>query len=139
MKLISLKFLSALCLTCSMFVTASAQKLPNVQTASLRAPANMKIDGKATEWNNQFQAYNHATDIFYTISNDDSKLYLTVRATDKQVMNKILRGGVTFTVQPSGKKTDKDGISITYPLFDQKSIPNVPPVFNGRLGPGVMI
>ena len=41
--------------------TATAQKLPNVQATSLRAPANIKIDGKATEWNDKFQAYNHST------------------------------------------------------------------------------
>ncbi|HCN82336.1 MAG TPA: hypothetical protein DIT07_01770, partial [Sphingobacteriaceae bacterium] len=63
-------------------VTTSAQKLPNIQEASLRAPAGIKVDGKATEWNNQFQAYNKATEIFYTISNDDDKLYLAVQATD---------------------------------------------------------
>ncbi len=125
MKTIPLKtiFSSPLLVCC--FLNAAAQKLPNVQTASIRAPTNIKIDGKTTEWNNKFQAYNHATDVFYTVSNDDIKLYLTVQATDQLVINKIMSGGVTFTIQKSGKKTDKGGISVTYPLFDKKNMPFV--------------
>jgi len=127
MKLVPLKpIFNILIFGCS-FLNAIAQKLPNVQTSSIRAPANIKIDGKTTEWDNKFRAYNHATDIFYTVSNDDSKLYLTVQAVDKLVINKIMSGGITFTIQKSGKKTDKEGISITYPLFDKSKKPFVPP------------
>jgi len=104
-------------------VAANAQKLPNVQQTSLRAPANIKVDGKATEWNNQFQTYNKATEIFYTISNDDDKLYLTVQATDPNIIRKIIGGGITFTVNPSGKKNDKDGVAITFPEYDKKNPP----------------
>jgi len=104
-------------------LTALAQKLPNVQKGSVLAPATVKIDGKATEWDNQFQAYNHATEIFYTVSNDNDNLYLTVQATEPEIINKIIGGGITFTVQKSGKKSDKDGISVTYPIFDKKNRP----------------
>jgi len=103
-----------------------AQKLPNVQPSTgLRVPANIKVDGKTTEWDNSFQAYNHATDVFYTIANDDDKLYLVIQATDKQIVNKIIGGGVTFSIQKSGKKNDKDAVSITYPIFDAKDRPYV--------------
>ncbi|MDB5024864.1 MAG: hypothetical protein JWP78_2619 [Mucilaginibacter sp.] len=95
-----------------------AQKLPNVQQKSLLAPQEIKIDGKATEWNNQFQAYNHAADIFYTISNDDKNLYLTVQATDHTIINKILGGGIVFTINTSDEKNIKRGISLTYPVLD---------------------
>jgi hypothetical protein len=137
MKTIPLKVIFSILLLGCPFLNAAAQKLPNVQMASVRAPANIKIDGKATEWNNKFQAYNHATDVFYTVSNDDSKLYLIVQAPDRPIINKILRGGVTFTVQKSDKKTDNGGISITYPIFDKRNTPFVPPTFSNRpSGPG---
>ncbi len=97
-------------------LAANAQKLPNTQQGSVRAPQNIKIDGKTGEWDNQFKAYNHATDIFYTLSNDDENLYLTVQATDPAVIRKIISGGVCLTVQPSGKKTDKDGMRVVYPV-----------------------
>lgn len=95
---------------------ANAQKLPNVQQTSLRAPAGIKIDGKATEWGNQFQAYNHATDVNYTLSNDDANLYLTVQATIPDVIKKILNGGITLTISQTGKKSDKGASGISYPV-----------------------
>lgn len=104
-------------------LSAAAQKLPNVQKESLRAPEGIKVDGKTAEWGNKFQAYNHATEVFYTISNDDDHLYLTLQATTPEIINKIIGGGITFAVQKTGKKTDKDAMSITYPIFDRKDRP----------------
>lgn len=99
---------------------AFAQKLPSVQTATgLRAPTNIKIDGKATEWNNQFQAHNHATEIYYTVANDDQYLYLIIQEDVPNLINKIFGGGITLTLQSSGKKDNKNGISITYPITDK--------------------
>ena len=96
---------------------AYAQKLPNKQEASVRAPADIKIDGKATEWGNKFQAYNKATDIYYTISNDDENLYLVVQAKYHDIADKILRGGLTFTINHALMKKDDEQISVTYPVF----------------------
>jgi len=102
-------------------VGASNQKLPGTQTASLRAPANIKIDGKTTEWENKFQAYNRNVDLFYIMSNDDDNLYLTLQANDPAIIRHILAGGFTLTVNQSGKKNDKSGASITYPIFDKNN------------------
>jgi len=101
----------------------SAQKLPNIQQTNLRAPANIKTDGRATEWDNQFQAYNRATNIFYTLSNDDNNLYLTVQAVDEDIIRKIISGRVSLTINKSGKKSDLDAIVISYPIFDSKNKP----------------
>ncbi|MES2278099.1 MAG: hypothetical protein V4592_18865 [Bacteroidota bacterium] len=95
-----------------------AQKLPNVQQRSLRAPANIKIDGKPSEWNNNFEAYNRATNLYYTLCNDDNNLYMVIHASDPDVLSKITNRGVILLIDPSGKKTDKDAVSITYPIFD---------------------
>jgi len=100
-------------------IKGKAPKLPNVQQISLRAPDKFKIDGKATEWAGQFQAYNTNDDIFYTLANDDKYLYLTLQATNYTIVNKILGGGVTFTINTSGKKNFKDGVSITYPMINK--------------------
>ena len=104
-------------LTCAWTVNIYAQKLPNKQEVSLRAPSNVKIDGKATEWNDQFQAYNRATNVFYTLSNDNENLYLTIKAIDQDVINKIVGGGISFIIARAGKKNDKDNIAITYPVI----------------------
>jgi len=104
----------------SFIIVASvkAQKLPNIQEKSLRAPAAIKVDGKPTEWNDQFQAYNKATDIFYTISNDNDKLYLTVKVPNLDIINKIVSAGITLTINGTGKMKDQDGMSVTYPYLN---------------------
>src|SRR5476651_2642642 len=88
--------------------TANAQKLPAVQQVSVYAPVDIKIDGKATEWDNKFQAYNKTAGIYYTLSNNEDHLFLTVQATDPTTINKLVAGGLTLTIQKSGKKNDKD-------------------------------
>jgi len=126
------KPLTMLAICALMFSGAIAQKLPNVQQKSLRAPANVKVDGKATEWDDSFQAYNHATDVYYSLANDDNKLYLVVQAKDNAIINKIIGGGIELTIQKSGKKNDKDGVTVLYPVFDAKDRPYV----RGGGGPG---
>jgi len=95
---------------------SNAQKLPAVQKASIRAPEKVIVDGKYTEWANRLQAHNNATEISYTIANDDNNLYLIAQATDEHVINKILRGGVTLAIQKTGEKDNKNPVSITYPV-----------------------
>ncbi|RZA02058.1 MAG: hypothetical protein EOP47_08410 [Sphingobacteriaceae bacterium] len=106
---------------------AIAQKLPNIQVASLRAPANIKIDGKATEWNNQFQAYNKNTEVFYTVSNDDNNIYFTIQVTQARVIEKIMNAGVSIIVNSVGEKTDKSlgNVSFTFPLMDYQNVPRI--------------
>jgi len=102
---------------------ASAQKLPNKQEKSIPAPAKVKIDGKADEWT--FQAYNNATDVFYTVAHDADNIYLAVKATDEYIARKILSGGITFCVNNPGKKSDEGAVTIRYPLFNYKNKPAV--------------
>jgi len=109
-----------LVLLCYVSIT-KAQKLPNLQAVGVRLPANVKIDGKATEWDYTFQAHNNATNLSYTIANDDETLYLVLQATDTYVINTIVGYGFTFDIYKSGKKNDKDKISIQYPVYNSKN------------------
>ncbi|MCC8423367.1 hypothetical protein [Mucilaginibacter sp. UR6-11] len=102
----------------------------NAQKPGLRAPINIKIDGKLTEWNNKLKEYSNHTQFYYAISNDDRYLYLTVQATDDFIINRILKGGITLTINKSGTKKDPDGIHISYPIVDyfkihQKNAPQI--------------
>lgn len=96
---------------------AQQAKSKDVQTEGFWAPANLKIDGSLTEWDDSFQAYNKSTRLFYTVSNDDKDVYLTVESTDVANNNKIAAGGITFTINTAGKKKDKDAAIITYPVI----------------------
>ena len=94
--------------------TVSAQKLPNKQEVSLGIPANVKINGKADEWDGQFEAYNSATQLNYTLANNDKELYVIVNSTENVIIGKILQFGITVTLSPATKGDKK--MSVTYPL-----------------------
>jgi hypothetical protein len=87
--------------------SASAQKLPTVQQVSLHAPKNIKIDGKTTEWNNQFQALNHNVDAYYTIANDADNLYLIVQPKDATIAKKAIVWGIVFSITHARNNYDQ--------------------------------
>ena len=118
MKKTALFILSAMA-----FANVIAQKLPNKQESSLRVPANIKIDGKATEWPS-FEAYNKATDVLYSMANGEKHLYLIVQTINYNITNKVVRGGLTLTVN----STSKDGSApsqITFPLIEPSELRNI--------------
>ncbi|WP_143306743.1 hypothetical protein [Chitinophaga vietnamensis] len=86
------------------------------------APAEIKIDGKATEWPKPLQFYNNDTKLFYTIANDAEQLYVIVSVPDQQSQMKIMRSGLTFSINPGGKK--KATSSITFPLCGDAAAPD---------------
>src|SRR5471030_2313773 len=100
-------------------VVSNAQKLPGKQAASIRAPDNIKIDGKTTEWGDKFRAYNSASRVYYTVSNDDVNLYLTARMDGWQGTDKAILGGFIFTIQPSAASKLKN-IKITYSTLSDR-------------------
>jgi len=106
-------------------IITNAQKLPKIQTASLRLPDNVKIDGKATEWDNKFQAYNTNTEVFYSIANDNDRLYFIMQATDPLVIRKIIAASITVSVDLSATDKSAHDITVTYPVFDKKEWPNI--------------
>ncbi len=98
-------------------VFALAQKLPKIQEVSFWAPENIKIDGRDDEWRDGFKAYNTANFIYYTISNNDVYVYLTVHMTGEFGNRKILRGGLTFTISQTQKSTTKAAIRYNAYIF----------------------
>ena len=99
-----------------------AQKLPNKQEASVYAPTGIKTDGKATEWNDTFRAYNRATEISYTLANDADNLYLVCQATEVEVIQKMLDGGITLTVSATDKNSTLTPAKVTYPIIPWTSV-----------------
>lgn len=112
-----------LLLTSMLLLTAffvNAQKLPNVQTTSLRIPATIRIDGKTTEWNNNFQAYNNATSIYYTMANNAEFVYLIAHIKDPAVIERMTYNGFTFEIYKNENSRNKDIVSVTLPYSGNK-------------------
>ncbi|QKJ29030.1 hypothetical protein HQ865_04440 [Mucilaginibacter mali] len=113
----------------SLFVTllslsANAQKLPAVQEASVAAPANVKVDAKLGEWENNFQALNKTTDIYYTMANDANNLYLVMKSADQANNNKIIGGGINLTINKANKKSEKDAFVVSFPVANMANLRN---------------
>ncbi|MFD2147968.1 hypothetical protein [Mucilaginibacter antarcticus] len=70
-----------------------------------------------------FQAYNSSIQASYTLSNDDNRLYLTIYAAKKEIVNKIINGGISFTINKGPRKTLIGGTTITYPIFNKDDRP----------------
>jgi len=110
-------------------LAASAQKQPQVQEISMRAPDNVKVDGKMNEWPSPFlspqktdgylNAYNSSSRVFYTVANDDNNLYFVIRGLGSGVANKMLAGGLVITISHliDHKRTKAaDNVTITFPV-----------------------
>jgi len=124
MKTPKIKIVTACLLLGSISLSAYSQKLNTVQESSVWAPANIKVDAKLNEWDDTFQAYNKTTEVFYTLSNDDKNLYLALKSTDPLNNNKIVAGGINFTINKTGKKKDKDAYVVVFPLVDMAAMRN---------------
>lgn len=120
-------------------VLAQDARLKNEQPEAGIWAQTVKVDGNLKEWNDNFQAYNKQTKLYYTISNDDKNLYLVIHSTDMQTTNKIGAGGVSFIVNTDGKKKDKDAFKLTYPVIARQTgfgRPDGAPGAGGRGGAG---
>ena len=114
--------LNTFCFIASSLTIAQAQKLSDVQEVSVWAPA-VKVDGKHNEWENNFKATNKSTNLTYTLANDAKNLYLAIQSKDLTNNNKIMLGGITLTVNPSGKKNDKESFKVIYPVINRQRGP----------------
>ncbi|MBC7913528.1 MAG: hypothetical protein H7Y07_05325, partial [Pyrinomonadaceae bacterium] len=95
-------FFSALIIFLALHSSVQAQKTPTIQENSIWALEPLKVDGKTSSDN--YQAYNKSTMLSYSLSNDDKSLYFVIKSTDNITNNKIMMGGITLTINPSGKK-----------------------------------
>jgi len=141
MKTNILKFtkiaLITICFIASSLTVAQAQKLNDVQDVSVWA-SGVKVDGKHNEWENNFKAMNKSTNLTYTLANDAKNLYLAIQSKNVTNNSKILLGGISLTVNPSGKKNDKEGFKVIYPVVARRR-PGGAPGAGGGATTGVRI
>ncbi|MES2278807.1 MAG: hypothetical protein V4592_22440 [Bacteroidota bacterium] len=129
---INAKTLIKTSLTVCMGMGLLAAKAQSVQESGVWAPVNVKTDGKLTEWNNTLEATNKTVDFSYTMANDDKKLYISIKSPNQQTTNKIMAGGIDFTINTEGKKKDKDAFILTFPLVNRAAMRGQ----RGQRGPG---
>jgi hypothetical protein len=71
------------------------------------------IDGKMKDWGDSL-LFDNSTKLIYSISNDESALYIAVKATDRFQQMKIVQGGMEIWIDFKAKKSKSTGIK--FPL-----------------------
>ncbi len=122
MKKSSVVFIAGLALQ-FIIITACKAQAPLPQYHLKAAPANIVVDGSIKEWGDSLSYYSPEERLNYAISNNKDTLYLAVKIYDRSEIMRVLNAGLTFIIDPKGKK--KETYSLTYPLNVQggSSIP----------------
>lgn len=74
-------------------------------------------DGFLSDWPDSLSLFNKATNLYYSLANDDKNVYLAIKSASKQDLNKILAGGISFSANIEGKK--KDPATVIFPVLDR--------------------
>jgi len=122
MKKSSVVFIAGLVLP-FIITTACKAQAPMPQYHLKAAPVNIVIDGSIKEWGDSLSYYSPEERLNYAITNSKDTLYLAVKIYDRSEIMRVLNAGLTFIIDPKGKK--KETYSLTYPLNVQggSSIP----------------
>jgi uncharacterized membrane protein YgcG len=97
-------------LTIANLCSAQTKQAPTLQPP----PANIRIDGDIKEWGDSLRYYNAEKMINFSVANNKDTLYLAIRVNDRSEQARILRAGITFSIDPKGKK--KETFSLIFPL-----------------------
>ena len=103
-----------------MLITTSYAQSSKTETL-LPPPPQIAIDGDVKEWGDSLRYYNTEKHINYSIANTKDTLYMAIRVNDRSEQTRILRAGITFSIDPKGKK--KETYSVTFPLNVPGSAP----------------
>jgi hypothetical protein len=90
-------------------------KAQKTDPAASKAPAlKIVVDGDLKDWGDSLQYYNSDNNVHYAFSSDKDNLYFAVKIDDRPNAVRVLKGGITLSVDPKGKK--KTAYNITFPL-----------------------
>jgi len=72
------------------------------------------VNGKTTPWSVPLQYFDNDTKLNYVISNDDTNLYYWIRITDEKEQLRIMRAGMQFWIDTTGKNQQQVGIQFPF-------------------------
>ena len=82
-------------------------------------PKNVIIDGDIKEWGDSLRYYNTAKHLNFALANSKDTLYMAIRTNDRSEQTRILKAGITLSIDTKGKK--KEEYSITFPVSTEGS------------------
>ena len=82
-------------------------------------PSNLVIDGDLKDWGDSLRYYNQDKQLNYALANDQDDLYMAIRINDRSEQIRVLRAGLTLSIDIRGKK--KESFTMTFPVGDQSA------------------
>ena len=82
-------------------------------------PSNIVIDGGLKDWGDSLRYYNKDKQLNYALANDQDNLYMAIRINDRSEQIRVLRAGLTLSIDTRGKK--KETFTMTFPVGDQSA------------------
>ena len=78
-------------------------------------------DGNPNEWSLPLRYSDSKSGLQYNVTNDETNLYICIRATEQPIQMKILSSGMEIWLDPSGKNKETVGIQFPLPgMHDRK-------------------
>jgi hypothetical protein len=98
------------------------------------------IDGNPNDWSLPLRFIDTKTGLQYNVTNDETNLYVCVRAVEQPLQMKIVKSGLQLWIDPSGK--NKETVGIKFPLggnmLRQPATKNMQPASLQKNEPGTM-
>jgi len=82
----------------------------------LPPPSSIVTDGDLKDWGDSLRYYNRDKQLNYALANDQDNLYMAIRINDRSEQIRVLRAGLTLSIDPRGKK--KETFTMTFPASD---------------------
>lgn len=80
---------------------------------------SISVDGDLSDWGTKLKNENTAQKMSFEIRNDDQYLFVAVRIVEQQRQVQAITQGISFMLNPEGKR--KDGPGIVFPAVDRIS------------------
>lgn len=111
------KFISLISSIFALFALASCSSSLYQATWQARP---VIADGNPTEWSLPLRYSDSKSGLQYNITNDETNLYVCIRATERPAQMKILSSGMVIWIDPSGKNKETTGIHFPLPVRHDK-------------------
>ncbi|MES2374906.1 MAG: hypothetical protein V4557_20175 [Bacteroidota bacterium] len=82
---------------------------------------SLVIDGSDSGWTKPLTYHDEKQGLFYSVSNDDRNLYITVSTKNDATILRILRGGMTLYINSHGTKDEYGAAGISFPTGNNNS------------------
>jgi hypothetical protein len=96
------------------FIASFAVSCTKTVYTNLWQTKTVKVDGNATDWETPLRYFDRDSKLQYNITNDNSNLYVCIRATELPCQRKIIRSGLQLRIDTTGR--DKNQLSLFFPL-----------------------